>query len=155
MAIDTWKLSKLIIGMALSVHGATASTEVFEPRRNASLTAAFALYEAGRFNQALEQLRPHAERGDPRAQLVLATLYRTGTGTEADEYEAAMWYKRAAQQGVAEAQFHIGLMYLKGVGVTENSVEALEWISRAAGQGYGDAQDVFSYILNSETALAC
>ncbi|MEA3276148.1 MAG: tetratricopeptide repeat protein [Pseudomonadota bacterium] len=141
--------------MTLAVQGMAISAVETDNSGGGTLAATFQLYEAGRFDEAAVRLRPHGEQGNARAQLYLATLYRTGAGVEADECEAANWYERAARQGVAEAQFHLGLMYLEGVGVTENSDEALEWISRAAEQGFGDALDVFNYMLNHDEVLAC
>ena len=155
MTINISRVGTLIVGMTLSMHGSMLSAGDFDRWHCESMAAAFELVDAGRFNEAVMQLRPYAEHGNPRAQLFLATFYRTSMGAKEDEYEAAKWYRKAAQQGLAEAQFHFGLMYLKGVGVTENSDEALEWISRAAGQGYDDAMDVLSYILNNNESLDC
>jgi uncharacterized protein len=149
------KLNKVILGMSLATQGMNLLADERYDANSDDLEVAFERYEARKFDEAATVLRPHAEKGNARAQLYLATLFRTGSGVKADEYEAAYWYERAARQGVAEAQFHLGIMYLEGEGVTENSGMALEWISRAAEQGFGDAVDALSYMLSHNEALDC
>lgn len=151
----TSRIGTLVIGSALALQGGAVSHADTDFCTGSVKERAFALYEAGNFDEAALKLRPLAEQSNARAQLYLATLYRTGSGVDEDEYEAAKWYGKAARLGVAEAQFHLGLMYLEGIGITENSDYALEWISRAAEQGFGDALDVFHYILENGEVLDC
>jgi len=146
---------RMVLATALALHGLAAIPDDTDKFRTGGEIDAFTLYEAGKFNEAVLKLRPLAEQGNVRAQLYLATLYRTGMGVKEDEYEAAKWYGAAARAGIAEAQFHLGLMYLEGVGVTEDTDEALEWMSKASRQGFGEAVDVFQYILNNDEVLNC
>lgn len=148
---NTRAVVSAIIGIGALGCLTLPAPEAAEP----SLKQAMGVYESGDYVAAAQLLLPHAAAGDALSQLRLATLYRTGNGVEADEYEAAHWYARAADQGLAEAQFHLGLMYLYGLGVTENSNLAMDWISRAAAQGFGDAEDLFGYMLAHEEPLAC
>lgn len=155
MSSQSSTAGKVLVGTALALQAAAVSSNDTDTPRSESPEAAFVLYEEGNFAEAALSLQPYAVQGHARAQLYLATLYRTGSGVTEDEYEAAKWYRKAAELGVAEAQFHLGLMYLEGTGVTENSDLALEWISRAAAQGFGDALDVFRYMLDHDEVLDC
>lgn len=155
MSVRSFSIGKLVIATALVLQGAAVLSDETDVFGASSVNNAFALYEAGDYKEAALKLEPFAQEGNARAQLYLATLYRTGNGVEEGEYEAAKWYEKAAESGVAEAQFHLGLMYLEGLGVTEDTGQALEWISRAAQQGFGDAIDVFRYMLNHDEALDC
>jgi len=112
-------------------------------------------YESGQFESAAKLLTACAEAGDVKARLRLATLYRTGTGVEYDETEAAFWYMQAAEQGDPEAQFHLGLMYLEGIGVTESTDMALFWVSKAADNGFGDAIPTRHHMLSTDEVLDC
>jgi hypothetical protein len=46
------------------------------------------------YQQAAELYQYAAEQGDPRAQYMLATLYRTGQGVDQNLAEAAKWYAK-------------------------------------------------------------
>lgn len=50
------------------------------------------------YERALEIIRPHAEKGEPWAQLRLALAYEDGYGVEKNLPEAAKWYHRVAVQ---------------------------------------------------------
>ena len=52
-----------------------------------------------------------------------------------DYYEAAKWYRKAAEQGYASAQYRLGNCYYLGEGVTKNHTEAAKWYRKAAEQG--------------------
>lgn len=80
-------------------------------------------------------LRPLAESGDARAQLLLGHLYQTGRGGAVDYPAALHWFRRAADQGVAEAQYALGLMYELGYGTEVDAAEAEYWYGRAVAHG--------------------
>jgi hypothetical protein len=54
-----------------------------------------------------------AEKGDPKAQLVLGWYYYIGRGVPRDRYLAVEWYERAASKGQPEAQRLLGLLPVK------------------------------------------
>ena len=81
--------------------------------------------------QAAKWYRLGAERGDAKAQIALANLYRVGEGVGEDLAEAANWYRRAAEQGEHRAQIVIAFMYETARGVRRNLVEAHKWYTLA------------------------
>jgi uncharacterized protein len=92
-----------------------------------------------------------AERGDPRAQTVIAFMYETGRGLPQDPVLAAQWYHRAARQGYSRAQHMLGLLYDKGQGVTQDYIQAHKWLNLAAASA--DRRDR-EYFLRMRNALA-
>jgi TPR repeat protein len=63
---------------------------------------ALAAIEAKDFSTAFAMLRVLAERGHPKAQLNLATLYQLGLGTRPDGKKAAELYEAVGIMGIAE-----------------------------------------------------
>ena len=99
-----------------------------------------AAYGKGNYATALLWLRPLAEQGMARAQIILGVMYSRGQGVT-QNYDAAMkWYRRAADQGDAAAQTALGAMYANGLGVPQDRAKAMEWFRKAADQGYASAQ---------------
>lgn len=60
--------------------------------------------------------------------------------SEESQYEAAKWYRKAAEQGDMEAQNNLGVCYAEGTGIRQNYQEAARWFRKAAEQGHMDAQ---------------
>lgn len=106
----------------------------------ADFQAGVAAYEQGDYVTALNEWRPLAEQGDPKAQFYLGALYYHGEGVPQNTAEAARWYRRAAEGGHAAAQHNLGVMLFTGEGMPEDAQEALGWFLRAAEQGHGPAQ---------------
>ena len=73
------------------------------------------------------------------AQFNLGVMYADGKGVPADDQEAALWFRKAAEQGHASAQFRLGLSYANGEGVLEDDVQAYAWINLASIHGGEDA----------------
>ena len=92
-----------------------------------------------RYEEALKQLRPLAERNYPRALHALGRLHAAGRGTWRDETKAVEYYRRAAERGHAEAQYALGTMYADGRGVAMSPAHAAEWYRRAAESGLPEA----------------
>jgi len=81
--------------------------------------------------QAVQETRKRAEKGDAASQFA---LYRI-----ADAPERFVWLCRAADQGYAAAQLELGRLYWKGLkGVKQDSRWAYAWYSLAAQGGYKD-----------------
>jgi uncharacterized protein len=87
-------------------------------------------------SEAVEACRLAGTEGDPRAQRLLAVLYRTGRGVPKDADEAVAWTRKAADQGLPEAQYELGYVYSRGDGVPKDDTQALVWYKKAAEQGY-------------------
>ena len=80
-------------------------------------------------------LRQAALRGDPAAQLEVASRFAAGQGVERDLKQAFHWYGRAATQGLAIAQYRLAALYERGLGTTRDPERARVWYARAAEQG--------------------
>jgi TPR repeat protein len=98
-------------------------------------------YGKGDYATALLLLRPLADQGTARAQIILGVMYSRGQGVAQNYDEAMKWYRRAADQGDAAAQTALGAMYANGVGVPQDHAKAMEWFRKAADQGFADAQN--------------
>ena len=64
----------------------------------------------------------------------LAVRYR-------DDYEAARWYRAAAEQGNPNAENNLGVLYESGRGVPRDKREALRWFRAAAAKGHPGAKE--------------
>lgn len=91
---------------------------------------------------AYPRLELLAGAGDPRAQVVLGSMYRDGRGVSKDELNAMKWYRKAAEQGNSTAQINIASMYLNDTGIPKSLQlqQAEVWVRMAAEQGHPKAQ---------------
>ncbi|MEZ5853369.1 MAG: hypothetical protein R3D67_00960 [Hyphomicrobiaceae bacterium] len=80
-------------------------------------------------------LRVAAAKGDPSAQLEIASRFAEGKGVRRDLAAASDWYQRAAGQGNAVAQYRLAAQFERGIGVARDPVQARLWYERAAAQG--------------------
>ena len=69
-----------------------------------SISPAVAALEQNDFARAYHLLRPFAETGEVRAQLLLAVMYARGEGAPRDAGKAHRWLRRAAQNGDPRAR---------------------------------------------------
>lgn len=93
----------------------------------------------GDYAQAVQLLRPLANRGDAPAQFELSLLYRNGQGVAADGRESLRWLRLAAHGGHAPAQSNLGAAYVQGRGVPQDAQLAYVWLSAGAAQGSREA----------------
>jgi TPR repeat protein len=63
-----------------------------------------AAYNRGDYVPAIRLFRPLAERGNPKAQSVLGSMYRKGEGVTRSPARAFMWLSFAAKRGDAKAK---------------------------------------------------
>src|SRR3954447_19157021 len=63
-----------------------------------------AAYNRGDYVPAIRLFRPLAERGNPKAQSVIAVMYRKGQGVAKSSSRAFMWFSLAAIRGDAKAK---------------------------------------------------
>ncbi len=68
-------------------------------------------------DKAIYWLKKAAEQGDADSQWLLGTCYEKGRGVSRNFYEAAKWYKKAADQGHRFAKDDYREMKLRGYGV--------------------------------------
>lgn len=81
-------------------------------------------------------LRLAAAKGDPSAQLEIASRFAEGKGGVKQNYpEAIVWYQRAAAQGEAISQYRLATLFERGIGVARDQSQARIWYQQAADQG--------------------
>ncbi len=98
------------------------------------------LMEAGRFAEAMEELRPAARSGNAEAEELIGVMYALGLGVEKDEVRAFEWYLRAAMKGHPGAQSGVGWYYEVGIGLpSPDLVRAYVWYVLSAIGGDPDA----------------
>src|SRR5262249_50044583 len=120
--------------------GANLLSTVGLARSPRDVESAYAAFEKGHYEKALEIARPLAESGDVRAQSLLARMYYRGRAVSQDHVEALKWFRQAAEQGDAVAQFNLGVMYSEGDSVPQDKAAAEKWYRLAADQGNPQAQ---------------
>ena len=81
--------------------------------------------------EALIVCRPLAEQGVSHAQNVLGEIYMYGEGIPQDYYEAAKWFRFAADQHHRRARFMLGVLYWSGDGVPQDYDKAVKWFRLA------------------------
>jgi TPR repeat protein len=85
--------------------------------------------------QKLSLLVSDAERGNARAQRLLALRYWRGRGVTQSDQRAARWMEKAAAQRLALAERDLANFYQHGIGVGRDRDEALRLYRLAAQQG--------------------
>jgi len=91
---------------------------------------------------ATDPLLASADAGDAEAQYRMGNRYRLGEGVAEDPFEAASWYRRAAEQGHGMAMYMLGYLHYRGrVEESRSLVTAYVWFARAAELGVGDAAE--------------
>ena len=105
-----------------------------------TLSEAQNAYAAGNYAKAFDLYTPLAKKGDPKAQLSLATMYYIGQGVTQSYKDAARLFERSAKQGNVLAQDILGEMYDQGLGVPQDYKTAAKWYRLAAEQGDATGQ---------------
>jgi cell division septation protein DedD len=100
-------------------------------------------WQASRYDAAVREWRPLAERGDPDAEFNLGQAYKLGRGVQQDLHAAQSWYEKAAQQGHVQAVANLGLILFQN----GERARALPWIRKAAEAGDPRAQYVLGTAL--------
>ncbi|HEX7927830.1 MAG TPA: SEL1-like repeat protein [bacterium] len=89
-------------------------------------------YARGDYAAAATTLRPIAEKGDVKAQVMLGRMAAAGQGAPANPVAAVEWFLKAAAQHDGGAALELGDRYTRGDGVPQSDDEALLWYRRAA-----------------------
>lgn len=105
---------------------------------------------ANDYEAAFEIFVALAEKGNPRGQLMVGSMYEFGWGVPKDYGKAVYWTKLAVEQHLPIAQFNLGTYYHNGNGVIKDYVEAARLFMLAAEQGHAQAQfNLATYYLNA------
>lgn len=121
-------MSKIVLVLAVLVLSGCERLEGYDAGR-------FAL-KLGDYPKALREFQALSEAGDARAQVILGTLYATGSGVPKDESKASSYYSLSAHSGNARAQYLLAVAYEHGSGLARNPDQALVWMKRSAENGY-------------------
>ena len=131
-----------LVGIASGLHASAAEPD--DAQR---------AYATGQYGEARRIWTMLADKGDPVAELNLASLYDLGQGVAREPEAAFRWYHRAAEAGLPAAEFNVAVMQDTGDGVLRDTTEAAIWYARAAahadaraeynlGQLYADGEGV-------------
>jgi len=114
---------------------------------------AYALYSAGKYEEALQRLKPLLDQKVPEACNLIGIMCAQGHGvlkepekaaawyrTAKDEVSAFGWMKRSAELGNGSAMYDLALMYEEGRGTPPDAAEAKRWLTSAAQQGHEAAK---------------
>jgi TPR repeat protein len=120
-------------------HGAASAASA----RFADVAALRALRDRTRTDaDALAQLTKEAEKGNPRAQFFLATIFdplvKKVIGPK-DAAAAIAWYEKAAALGAAPAEANLGALYWVGKDVPRDDAKAVQLFRLAANKGNTEA----------------
>ena len=85
----------------------------------------------GCWKSDFKSLKAMSEKGVPRAQYELGSMYHDGTGVTKDLKESFKWTRKAAEQNHLQAQYELGFMYEYGEGAEEDFVMAYVWYNIA------------------------
>ena len=105
-------------------------------------------YNIGKYASVLTILKPLAESGHVRAQILLGRCYENGLGVPQDSAAAVGWFRKAAEQGDPMAALLVGYSYQVGNGVPQSTEQALVWIRKAADEGLAEAQYTLGTLYN-------
>lgn len=121
-----------------SIKASAAARDIDESGENSDnyLQAGIRMLQRGDYVAALKDFGEASRQGNHEAQYRIGLLYRDGTGLDADDTEAAYWFRKAGSNGHAEAQYEIALCFMNGKGVLQDTRVAAEWLWRAAEQGH-------------------
>jgi TPR repeat protein len=94
-------------------------------------------------------LTAKADAGDPKSQLALGGLYKSGTlasdgSAQHDDAGAAYWYRQASDHGVAQARYELAIAYRDGLGVPADASQSFQLLQKAAEAGYVPAMSLLS-----------
>ena len=118
---------------------------------SADFESASAAYQNQNYSTAFAEFSQLAETGDPRAQTVLAIMYKYGESVTIDLEQSYNWYLKAAIQSYPPAQYNVGTMLSDGLGIAQDSEQAVSWFRKAADSGYERANDRIKEVSRDQT----
>ncbi|WP_162806281.1 SPOR domain-containing protein [Sphingosinicella terrae] len=127
----------------LALGAAATALAVGAPAAAQDVEAGVRAWQAERYDEAVRNWRPLADRGDADAQFNLGHAYRLGRGVPRNMNLAEQWYERAARAGHVEAQAMYGLILFQN----GRRREAMPYVERAALAGDARAQYVYGTAL--------
>ena len=122
------------------MRGATLALTLAATPAAAGVEEGRDLMEAGRFEQAMEELAGPARAGNATAEELIGTMHALGLGVARDDVRAFEWYLRSAMKGHPGAMSGVGWYYEVGRGLAApDLVRAYMWYVLSAIGGDPDA----------------
>jgi TPR repeat protein len=125
--MGVYRIEKLLIIQVLVATVAALSA-------HADFESASSAYRLHDYNTAFQEFLPLAKNGDPRAQTIIAMMFKYGESVEQDHQQAFRWYLAAAEQGYPSAQRSLAELYESGRGVDADPEKAFYWFTQSAQQ---------------------
>jgi len=135
MKCFTWFVAATVVLATLGISLAAS----------ADLESAKALFDSGRYAEALSKYRALADSGDLEAQFKLGVMYERGLGVHKDVAQAIRWYEKAASKRHTPALRSLASIYFAGSGVPKDQKKAFQLLSQAARGGDLEAKTFLAY----------
>ena len=129
------RLASLVLAAVL-LSGPVAA-QVVAP---ASFEEAIAQFQDGNYADAKSIAESFAEKADPRAFVMLGTIFQKGLGVEIDLKQAQIWFQKGAEKADADSEFALAMLLLTGTGQKPNVIDGAPWLQKAAEAGNVKAQ---------------
>lgn len=95
---------------------------------------------AGKYKDALDILKPLAEKGSTVAQYKLGGMYELGLGVDKNYSRAIELYRESIKGGYPKANYKLGVLYMRNApGLKNNCVNAKIHLIQAANDGMKEA----------------
>lgn len=118
--------------------------------------AGFLLLHRDQTNAALERLQIAADANNPKALLLLCSIFASGDAQQNPHYNPQAAFdccRRSAELHERNAQFLLGTFYADGEMVKQDFALAKEWFEKAADAGFVEAQFMLSQSSNGAGKL--
>ncbi|MFI5247784.1 MAG: tetratricopeptide repeat protein, partial [Nitrospirales bacterium] len=121
-----------------AANGPTKVPEKFY--KDGSATTMTALWQQGRYADAVQVASGLAGQGNVGAQAIMARAYYKGLGVQPNDQTALLWAQKAAQEKNPDGLYILGLMYENGRGVRRNLTKAVNLLESASALGQMEAK---------------
>jgi hypothetical protein len=95
---------------------------------------------------ALTQIMPSAQHGDPFAQYTVGVIHHIGLGVQPNMQKAAEWYKKAVENNVPSAMNNLASLYMRGEGIEKDTEKAVQLMMRAASHDMAAAYSNLAFL---------
>ncbi len=106
----------------------------------ASFEEAISLFLDGNYVDAKPVAELYAEKADPRAYVMLGTMFQKGLGVEVDLKQAQIWFQKGADVADPDSELGLAMLLLTGTGQKPNVIDGAPWLQKAAEAGNVKAQ---------------
>jgi TPR repeat protein len=125
---------------ALALYLALATPAFVQAPAPASFEEAVTLFQDKNYPEAKKIAENYAEKNDPRAYLMLGSIFQKGLGVEVDLKQAQIWFQKGAEAGDAENELALAMLLITGTSQRPNVIDGAPWLQKAAEAGNVKAQ---------------